>query len=248
MEKQFYKCILLVLASDNNPLYVYFKKAYESYVYNNPDVKIFFVYGNGIKFEPREYDLVYDVLESYTAPCMARKTVLAMEYIDQHFTYEYLVRTNLSTFWVLDNLVSSLSLLPKTKCLAGKISYFEPHYITGIAMYISFDLVPAIVRDQKTALYFSPKYIPEDQMISQYFMNVCGVIPIEFKIFSLIENLKEATAPKFDQILDLGVTQKKAAYRVKNLANRYAIDTVIIQKLCQKFYNVDIGKYDGNVQ
>lgn len=239
MEKQHFKCILLVLASDNTPLYRYFKKAYAAYISSHPQVKVLFTYGKGVSFQPQEYDLVFeDVPESYITPCMALKTVKAFQYIEQNFTYDYIIRTNLSTFWVLDRLVGCVDRLPKTNCIAGRLGIWGPDYVVGTAMFITSDLIPSIIRDVDTALYPSPKYIPEDKMISNYFSGVCRADIVQLNVVEYIEKLQ--TPDRFEP-------SNAVAFRTKNLANRELIDTAVVRQLCQKFYEVDIGVYHGNV-
>lgn len=242
MAKPFYKCVLLVLASNNKPLYRYFKRAYESYMDRNPLVKVLFVYGNGVPFEAQEHDLVYlDIDESYNTPCMALKTVRAFDYIDQNFCYDYLVRTNLSTFWVLDKLLEKIDLLPKTRCVAGRPAIFPPPYVTGISMFISSDLVPLIVRDVETAIYKTPKYTPEDRMICDYFTLNHGVTVREFDVLKIVENLESNNIEAIEECMKTD----RAGFRIKNLKNRELIDTTLISTLCRKFYDVEIGEFDN---
>lgn len=248
MGKPFYKCIMLVLASNNTPLYRYFKRAYESYMHSNPDVKVFFVYGNGVPFERHDYDLVYnEVGESYNTPDMALKTVKAFDYIDQNYRYNYMVRTNLSTFWVLDKLLEKIESLPRELCVAGRMSVFPPPYATGSSMFISSDLIPMIVCNVSTAVFRTPKYTPEDKMICEYFTNKCGAKLLEYKVLKILENLQSADPVGIQEAIESARVSNLAGFRIKNLKNRDLIDTAVISTLCMKFYGVDIGVYDGHV-
>ena len=248
MEKPFYKCILLVLASNDKPIYRYFKRAFESYMDRNPSVKVLFTYGNGIPFEPKDYDLVYsDIGESYNTPNMALKTVRAFDYIDKNYRYDYIVRTNLSTFWILNKLLEKIDLLPKTRCIAGRMAIYPPPYITGTSMFISGDLIPLIVRDVDTAIYKTPKYTPEDRMICDYFTLNHGINVQEFNVLKIVENLDSNSMDSIDEYIVSAGLADKAGFRIKNLKNRELIDTTMISTLCRKFYGVEIGEYDGYV-
>ncbi len=110
-----YRAIILVLASEDIletnhrlsptdlPVYPFFKKVCEQYMFYANDIKFLFVYGSRTKFEPKEYDIIYDDIEETLAhPCMLKKTLRAYEYIDKNFSYDFLIRTNLNTVWDFD--------------------------------------------------------------------------------------------------------------------------------------------------
>ena len=112
--KKHYKAVILVLASDNSPIYQEFRKIYQRYLNECPDVKVLLVYGAGTLFERQEYDLVYDdIVENYY-PGMITKTLRAMEHIDQTYDYDFLIRTNLSTFWDFTRLLKRFNNLLTT--------------------------------------------------------------------------------------------------------------------------------------
>lgn len=162
-----YKAIILVIASEDIPetnhrlrdhdlpLYPVFKKIYEQYINIHPDYKFFFVYGDYIQFEPQAHDLIYpDIKEQLAHPCMLAKTLRAMKYIDENYDYDFLIRTNLSTFWDLEQLTLRLNQLPKTHCLTGTScyrnhlhrhinQYINYHWISGFDLVASRDLVQA---------------------------------------------------------------------------------------------------------
>ena len=151
-----YKAIILVLASEDNervpeslrPFYPYLKKAYESYMFEHPDIKVLFVYGGGTTFERKEHDLVYDHVPETYHPGMLTKTLYAIEYIHNNFEYDYIIRTNLSQFWIFHRLVNRLDKLPKEKCVTGThvtIRYKDSdriylQYTAGYDLHISRDL------------------------------------------------------------------------------------------------------------
>ena len=167
MEKPYYKAIFLVLASDNDPIYKFFKTVWESYMFENPNIRVFFTYGQGTTFDRKEYDLVYDDLkETYTPPYMTTKVTRAMDHINQNYAYDYLIRTNLSTFWVFDSILKRLDTLPKQRCLAGKIGWIKPEFVTGTSMIISSDLIEPLLENQHLINRTFPKYQAEDRLIS----------------------------------------------------------------------------------
>lgn len=174
MEKNYYKAILLVLASDNSPIYKSFKSVYRAYLYKNPNIKVLFVYGNCSLFNQMDYDLVFNDIEENYYPGMITKTVRALEYINQHYTYDYLIRTNLSTFWDFDLLIHRLSRLPATNCLTGTLRTCvygreqSPMYVAGVDLILSYDLVKELVKEQNKLCSLR---LPEDWALSQFFID-----------------------------------------------------------------------------
>lgn len=96
-----YRAIILILASNNNIVDKNGRSIWKKYMNIDPSIKVFFVYGK-LNNELVDYDptcdLIYnDVNESY--PVFIHKTIKAMETIHTLFTYDFFIRTNLSTFW-----------------------------------------------------------------------------------------------------------------------------------------------------
>jgi hypothetical protein len=98
--------------------------------------------------------------ESIT-PGMYIKTMKAMEYINNNYEYDFVVRTNLSTFWNLYNLNNLLNIPYKNFC-----SGFAPQgFITGTGIILSEDIVKLLVDN------FNKEndniFVHEDVLISQ---------------------------------------------------------------------------------
>lgn len=158
-----YKAILLVLASEDidvsifkkikpewKPLYPFMRKVYESYMYEHPEIKVLFVYGNGTTCNYENYDLVYNVEENLY-PGMIHKTMNAIQYINDNFDYDHLIRTNLSTFWDFNKLSDRLDKLPKINCVTGTPVNIKDKdgnlysYTSGFDLIMSRDVAEKIV-------------------------------------------------------------------------------------------------------
>jgi hypothetical protein len=170
---QHYKAILLVISTPGG-VYDEFRKIYESYCRLHKDVKVLFVYGNaGTTFKPAlDNDLVFDNIPENYYPGMLLKTIKAVEYINSTYSYEYLVRTNLSTFWVFNKLLNRLSTLPKTNVVCGtyrqtsdNFGNLLPEYIAGTGLIMSRDATDVLISDP---MLLDVNY-PEDYAISECF-------------------------------------------------------------------------------
>ncbi len=61
------------------------------------------------------------------------KSILAFQYILKNYKFDYVIRTNISTFWNLNKLNRVLTKLPNKKCVAG---YWGPKLIIFIIQLI----------------------------------------------------------------------------------------------------------------
>lgn len=239
--KPHYKAIILVLASDNNYLYKQFREVYKQYLNSHSDIKVFLVYGNNVDFKQQEHDLVFDVEENYY-PGMITKTLLALDYVNKNYSYDYVIRTNLSTFWVFDKLLYRLSSLPKLNCFTGKgrsCTYKQvksPIYISGVNLVISADLVDPIV--DKADLVTSWD-LPEDWALTKFYTEYMGLKPKFTSPASMhfMEKFLD-TAPE-PILLEIAEANKlnKDHFRVKNLKDRDAIDIAVMNLLLKEYYD-----------
>jgi hypothetical protein len=247
MEKPYYKAILLVLASDNTPLYKEFRKIYQAYLDINPNIRVFLVYGDQYSFEPQSYDLVYDDVKENYYPGMITKTVRALDHIDRNYNYDFLVRTNISTFWDLDRFEKRIEQLPKTECFTGSLrsciyrGQQSPQYASGVNLTLSRDMVQLMLENQEEMCSWD---LPEDWAMNQIFINM-GLNPIH-SIPSPIHIMETFTSLDRDQIFkEIAVAKQKNRdhYRIKNTQiknQRQIIDIGIAQILLKEYYDKTI--------
>lgn len=244
MEKRSFKVILLIFASHDAPIYKFFRRIYQQYLDRHPEVKVFFVYGSsGSSLERQPYDLVYsDVKETVMTPHATTKVGRAMEYIDTNYDYEFLVRTNLSTFWDFERLVKRLDQFPKTRCLAGHLSVFKPHYITGIAKVLSRDVVKQIVAHQSDINISYPKFMAEDYLFSTFVTgNNHGTLIDASRYTRKFEGYKTFDPVKLAHDLSIARQGYVDNYRIKSIhGDRLEIDTRVATTLLKTIYDIDM--------
>lgn len=242
MEKPYYKAVILAMASDNLPIYKFFKAVQESYMFEHPHFKFYFTYAGKIGFEPKEYDLVYPELkETITPPWSTRKVIRAMRDIDACCDYDFLIRTNLSTIWDLSKLHTRLQTLPTTGHLSGRLGMFPPPFVVGQNMTISRDLIKQIIQNEDTVCIPYPKYVPEDRMISEFFTNNLGVklVPAD-KTMCVFEERElydyQKILAKLNKAYDNGCDH----YRVKSLGDRNHNDPRVCRDILSKVYGITL--------
>ena len=233
-----YKAILLVLASNNSPVYKQFKKVYQSYLYENSNIKVLFVYGKCDLYHRMDYDLVFDDIEENYYPGMITKTIRAFEYINQNYTYDFLIRTNLSTFWDFERLVKRLDTLSTINCLTGTLRNCvykvqkSPQYISGVDLILSSNLVEQLVNNQYEVCSWD---LPEDWALSQFFI-YAGLLPTPSYpgAIHIIEKLSIFDKQTVLQEIELAKKKNHDHFRLKN-KNR-DIDIKIAKILLKEYY------------
>jgi hypothetical protein len=71
------------------------------------------------------------------------KTVKAVEYMSKTYSYDYIIRTNISSFWNIPKLFT-LSFSP-THCLTGVLTFNQ--FISGTGIIMSHDMCNILVKE-----------------------------------------------------------------------------------------------------
>ena len=126
--KRKYKVIILIIAS-KEPSYDYFTRCWREYMNSFDDVYSFFIYSdNTIKtdFVITKDTITYKSVEC-NVPGIFLKTNASMYLCGQLFEYDYLLRTNLSSFFHLPRLVAYLENEPRTHYITSQFYNLPNH-------------------------------------------------------------------------------------------------------------------------
>lgn len=147
------------------------------------------------------------------------KTIKGINFINSIMSYDYLIRTNLSSFWNLEYLYSHLKL-PKTECFSG--IYIFNSFISGTGIIMSRDVCNVLV----TKPYI--QNTSDDVLISNHLKRHFQVTKLNDKLIFYLTKDTDKIPSNIDDIL---------YFRVKNSNNR-EVDCenfdVIFRKLCNK--------------
>ena len=143
-----YDLIMLILTSSDVPIYEEFKKTISMYHARCTDrVKHFYV-----EFKP---DIQEDVLENGEfiyikgnetfKPGIYNKTMAAMRHVNSKYDYKHIIRTNVSSFWNLENTLEFQKKLT-IHDFAGGIVHLHNliPFITGTGIFITKDIAEKI--------------------------------------------------------------------------------------------------------
>lgn len=182
--KPHYKCILLVLSSQDShkiseqdrPHYPKLKQLWEVLQFKNPNVLVKFVYA-GDYVTNNVGDMVYaEVAENYH-PGMLTKTLLAFGNLLREYSFDYLIRTNLSTFWHLDNLVDYCNTLPNDMVLQGSLINMHKNWVAGYNMLMSRDVVQCLANNYNWVLNQKVMWNAEDLALSLAATSLMNLVP-----------------------------------------------------------------------
>ena len=142
------KVLILIISSDNDPVYAEHRKVWSSYMNSNPQIESYFIQYRDGPQAIEENTLWLTGTESYQN--ILPKTIDSLEYFLNKDNYDYIIRTNMSSLWNFDNLLKYLETLPKKMVYNGPFcEYNGVHYASGCGIIMSPDLARIIVDTRK---------------------------------------------------------------------------------------------------
>lgn len=169
-----YKKIIFLVIAHNKKFFNELKQQWLRYINKCPnEIKVYFIYGKTDLIPNKEYDLIFPNIEENYRTGLTLKTIAAMEWVNQNWNYDYLVRTNLSSFWDFYALLDSIKNFPRERFYAGPLRYKNPQFIGGNAVVMSKDVVHMFTENKnKIVLYtIGGKPMYEDWSFSLFAWN-----------------------------------------------------------------------------
>lgn len=170
-DKVAYRLVILIIAS-RSPHYDEFKKCWVAYASKFPEVKCFFLYSDpSIDVDVIvDKDTITHKYEEWYEPGILFKTIAGMEICSQLFYYDYLLRTNLSSFIHIPRILEFLKTQPTTNYTASKQNIYREGVcgLSGAGFILSRDVVQSflhIITENK--LTNDVILLPDDVAISQ---------------------------------------------------------------------------------
>lgn len=223
-----FKLLVLIIASDNLPVYKNLEQVWRSYMHLDPEhVEAYFIRGNPDL--TANYEIVDDVLWSKTIenpkPGMLNKTILSLEFFRGRLDeFDYVLRTNLSSFYYFPNLLKFLATLPKTKCYAADGKKFG----SGCGYFLSPDVVKLMINNKHLFLNNSSDY--DDVVVGDVFRK-CHIplLPVPRIDFASLQDWLLAK----DKI-----PSEAFHFRIKNREEKLRVteDLFILSELLKRYY------------
>jgi hypothetical protein len=209
-----YQIIILILTSENVGVYSDMKSISRQYMQMAPEnVKYFYIQlkenidgDNNDVIEDGDH-LFIKGTESLI-PGIYHKTIKAIEYINNHYDYKMIMRTNLSSFLNPNNIIEYVEQCPEMD-FAGGFWNDEGKFITGTGIFLSRDVGNFLVNFEEKNSQLSVQ-IEDDVLISRILMkhNVPIYDITNFQWIHLVHNWFDPSHINPDNLL---------YYRIKNV-------------------------------
>ncbi len=163
------KIAVLIICSDNESIYKYLQESWKKFMHSDPEhIDAYFLRGDPSIHNICEMhdDTIYAQTEESINPGLQNKTILALEHIlSQEKKYDYIIRTNLSTFYVFPRLLEFLKNCPKTRYYAGPL--MKMGIASGSGFIMSRDI--AELAAQHKNFFFNNSERLEDVLFGVFF-------------------------------------------------------------------------------
>lgn len=144
------KVLMLIISSDTDPVYAEHRKVWSSYMNSSPDIDSYFIqYHDG----PQELDgNIFWLTGKESFKGIIAKTIDSLDYFLKQKEYDYVVRTNMSSFWNFKALLSHLDTLPKERVYSAIIGNHNGiPFASGSGFIMSQDVAKLLVDNRKIA-------------------------------------------------------------------------------------------------
>jgi hypothetical protein len=165
------KVIVLVTMSYNLPIYEEHQKVWRSFMHEHPNIKSYFIISSEHVNKPI---CIGDIIltpgkEGYLPEisiggARLEKTINALEFLSNQ-SYDFIIRTGISSLWIYSNLIEFLKTLPKENVYAG---IDGGGFISGAGIIMSKDICDLLCK-YKSEAYSYP--YEEDYKIGQFMLN-----------------------------------------------------------------------------
>lgn len=239
VNKKDIKILVLIIASDQLPVYVLSQDIWRAYMHLDPlHVEAYFIKADhnlSSLYEIRG-DIIWSRATEGFIPQSAgilNKTLLSMQaMMPRLHEFDYVLRTNLSSFYVFPRLLEYLKTLPDKGCYSA-LRIGGTEIGSGAGFILSTDLVRLLV-DHKDELWDHAEV--EDDLVIGRFLNSFGIklIPhdrMDFPSLPAWRRKSKRISPKVFQ------------FRVKSDNEKFRKShEIYIQKcLLEMFYNIPVG-------
>lgn len=242
-----YKIIFLILDSDGDEIYNYNRFIWKQYMNSSKDIKCFFVkykkdIENEIEYNEEENRIYVKGEEEYSCEKILGKTIKGAKFIHENYKYDFLIRTNLSTFWVFRSILRFVKKDFGSKYIIGwtvRNSNDCPNttFISGTGIIIPSDLVPILFTLKKT------KYIMDDIEISElYRENNVAIKSARDYLKTYIHKFEFNNKNSIDKFYDAVIEGFCVKFRVKSKRDRFQNDKYVLDKLLYKYYHIGNSK------
>lgn len=144
------KVLMLIISSDTESVYDEHRKVWSSYMNSNKEIECYFIqYRDG----PQEIEgntFWLEGKESFAA--IITKTLDSLDYFLKKDSYDFIIRTNMSSLWNFNTLLKHLETLPSEKVYNGVIGKHQiTNFISGSGFIMTSDVAKLLIENRQIA-------------------------------------------------------------------------------------------------
>ena len=222
------KVLVLVIYSEEVSVYKEHLECWRKYSRSHPCFDVFFItLSNKVENITLANDMLFIPGEE-SLKNITYKTVKAFE-VFQAFRYDFVLRTNLSSFWIFENLLPVLETFPKEGLLAGEL--INGDMVSGAGMFLTWDLCRLLVQTYKHLENYQVIW-PDDARISHFLRELFQVrfLQTSPSRFDILEN------PKKEQFDAIPLNTFHIRVRVCDEKGDRSLEPQIMNQLYDRFY------------
>jgi hypothetical protein len=161
---------MLIISSDTDPVYEGHRDVWRSYMNSNSQIECYFIqYHDG----PQELEgNTFWLTGKESFPAIITKTIDSLDYFLRRDSYDFIVRTNMSSLWNFNVLLKHLETLPREKVYNGFIGHHHGvTFVSGSGYILTPDVADILIKNRQEA-----EAHPElDDVAVGYTLNKLGV-------------------------------------------------------------------------
>ena len=221
--------ILLVIADTKEKYYIeyieYYWKPFIKYIKNNKiDIKIFLLFGENPNIYINPDDIIISNTPENFIPGILQKTFYSFKYVNNRYNYKHILRTNISSFFILDKLVDISNKLGSENIYTG---CGKKRFHCGCGIWFSRDIIDYLLNKKNNIIW----ELPDDYAIWKLLKNKPMSKLSRYDIYP-------STMPSFMNNLELliDIIDKENHYHIRIKTNDRYQDTKLINKLTNYYY------------
>lgn len=228
------RLLVLIIASDGDEIYVELQKIWQAYMHQNRQyIEAYFIKGNpnlSIECQVLKDTIWCKTLEN-PQPGILNKTIMSLEIMMSRIKsgdFDYVLRADLSSFYIFPRLLDFLRVCPRTKFYGGRELLSK--YASGSGFLISRDVAELLVQSRE--LFLNNSTDIDDVLIGKFLIKNSMVTfrHARMDILDLDEwyDFKDKITPN---IFQLRIKNNNSSLRVRD-------DIYIHKQLLKMFYNI----------
>jgi hypothetical protein len=236
--------VAVIVIAFSGSYYDLARSVWGHYRHINANVDVYMVYGRleAPIAKVDINDLVFDDVQENLVPGVLIKTIYAMRFVLSKKNYDFIIRTNLSTFWDFDGLLRELMSYPALRHYSG----FGPvwpgrgydvngFYASGADMVMSRDVVESVLTASPQLRY----ELPDDAAIGLLITNVLKIpLLATRRMHPIVDLTWYADDSEIVSRIEIGRLLGRNRFRVKNceFADRFTLDGRVFDNLLKIVY------------